>query len=281
MTKKALLAAGAVLAASYLVGPASASAVTIDGGGVVQSWNVTPFSQPNANNVTSGGITSTYQNNYAPIDFPGHGHVPSPGGVEGEKFDLEELHARVVGNQLQVLLVASSLYQASGGGSTFNLGDLMIDVNGDHLFDFGVVTQHGNAGLVAGGLYDIANELSIQQINGSYYYRPAIRNLIGGWAVGSGLLLGTHAVETASHSYPGEANTWVYQFTIDIPALGLDHHTSHMVDLQMSWGCGNDVITDRVEIPAFANPEPATASLGLLALGGIITAVGRRVRRPA
>lgn len=284
MSKKFAIAAGSALAFAMMAG--HASALTIDAGGVVQGWNITPFSSPNADNTSAGGIYSTRQNNYAPINYPNHGHVPSPGGTVGEKFDLEEMHARVVGNQMQVLVIASSLFQASAGGSTFKLGDLLIDVNDDNVFDFGVVTQHGNAGLTAGQLYDINTTKGLQALSGSYYYVPAVANQIGAWSVATGTAVGgLYGIETASHSYADEANTWAYQFTFDLGALGLNLANGALLDFQMSWGCGNDVITNSVILPPepgeppSATPEPATAGLSVLALGTVIGAVSRRKRK--
>ena len=287
MKNKLAIATGSALAVALMAG--HASALTIDANGVVVGWNVTPFSSPNADNTSSGGIYSTRQNNYAPINYPNHGHVPSPGGATGEKFDLEEMHARVVGNQMQVLVIASSLFQASANGSTFNLGDLMIDVNGDHAFDFGVVTQSGNAGLTAGQLYDINTTKGLQQISGSYYYVPSVANQVGAWSVASGTAVGgLYSIETASHSYVGEANTWAYQFTFDLGSLGLDLDSGPVINFQMAWGCGNDVITNTVDLPPVvrevppppsATPEPATAGLSVLALGTIFGAISRRNRK--
>lgn len=264
------------------MGVSSASALTIDVSGSVNGWDVTPFT-----NTAPLGVTGVYGNNTSPINYPnGVGHQPSPGGTTGEKFDLEAIYGRRDGTQVQILLVASSLFQATANGATFNLGDLMIDVDNDHTFDFGVVTQTGNAnnGLTAGGLYDITTTRGLQHISGSYYQNASVVNQIGAWAVTAGTLLDTNAIETASHSYANEANTYVYQYTFNLEEE-LQYSDLYM---QFAWGCGNDMIGLNLEAltrptpqgdpdpETPATPEPATAALGLLSLGGLAAAARRR-----
>ncbi len=261
----------------------AAQAISFDANGQITGWGITPFSQSNGN-TTANGITSIRQNNYSPISYPnGIGHQPSPGGTTGEKFDLEEIHLRNTGSQVQVLLIASSLFQASASGATFNLGDLLIDLDNDHQFDLGVVTQTGNAGLDAGRLYDIDTTLGLQNLSGSHR-GTAIEGQIGAWAVGSGVGYDTFAIETAGHNFGGsEGMTYAYQFTFDLSHL--DTMPSQF-GFQIAWGCGNDVIFGDFELTPpplvpetlAAIPEPAPVALfAILATVGL-AAFGRMRR---
>lgn len=260
------------------LGVSSASALVLDGSGNVSDWGVTPFS--NSIPLDVAGVNG---NNYSPINYPhGVGFNPSPGGVTGEKFDLEGLYARRDGNQLQVLLIASNYLQATAGSHTYNLGDLMIDVDNNGSFDMGVVTQSGNAGLVAGDVYGNATTRNIQHIPGSYYNYNNVTSQIGAWAITGGDILGSATVVNTTFSYAGEANTSLTQWNFMLDEE-LKYHDIYM---QFAWGCGNDMIGVNIEgmtrpqgnpdPKTPATPEPATAVLGLLSLGGLAAASRRR-----
>ncbi len=261
-TAIALLAVGLFAASSH--------ALTITGG-TVDGWGVTPFS---GSPVT--GVISFDGNDTAPINYPHVGYVPSPGGNTGERFDLEEMHVRRNAGKVELLVVASSHYQASAG-RTFNLGDLLIDTNADGAYDFGVVTQSSNTGLTAGGLYDVDTLARLQNKPGSYrgHYKESE---IGPWAVASGSMLSQAAIETAMWNYGGKENgTWIYQYAFNEADLG----GWSFLDFHLVWGCGNDVMEGRVDtFPPNDNgvPEPMTAALGLMALGAIGSVATRRRR---
>ncbi len=271
--------------ASMLASPAPAGAITFDAGGKVNGWNITPFSQANGN-TTAGGITSIRQNNYSPLNFPnGIGHVPSPGGVNGEKFDLEELHIRQNGTQVQVLLIASSLFQTSVGGPNLNLGDLLISTDADAAFELGVVTQSGNAGLDAGRLYTVNTTAGLQNLSGSYI-GTSIATEIGAWAVASGVGHDLFNIETASFNFGGsEGVTYAYQYTFDLAFLPT--MPTHL-DFQISWGCGNDMIAGGFNIalpppptPSAAIPEPAPMALFVVVVWLALAFMGRARRARA
>ena len=285
--RRAALSAFAAAAAlmGALLAPQAASAISFDVNGKVVGWNITPFAQANGN-TTAGGITSVRQNNYSPLNYPhGIGHQPSPGGTTGEKFDLEELHIRNDGSQVQVLLIASSLFQASGGGSTLNLGDLLIDLDDDHQFDLGVVTQSGNAGLNAGRLYEINSTRGLQNLPGSYA-GTSIDTQIGAWAVDSGVGHDLYTIETASFDFGGsEGVTYAYQYTFDLAFM---NSVPDQFAFQIAWGCGNDVIGAGFTMTSpplrtndiAAIPEPAPLALFLVIAWVGLSVVGR-MRRPA
>jgi MYXO-CTERM domain-containing protein len=257
-----------------------ASALTVNYWGQVTDWGVTPFS-----NTIPSDITGVNGNNTSPITYPhGVGAQPSPGGSTGEKFDLEGLYSYRDGNQVKVLLVASSGFTATANNVTFNLGDLLIDVDHDGGFDLGVVTQYANEHLQAGGLYEINDTAGLQHKSGSYYNYAPVADAIGAWAVKSGTLLGQEDIDTLKHYYSGEGYTWLYEYTFTLDEE-LQYHDLYM---QLAWGCGNDMIAltlaaeDRPVIPpphtppGSPTPEPATAVLGLMSLGGLALAARRR-----
>jgi len=277
--------APALLALCLVLMPAqSTQAISFDSTGNVMGWGITPFSQANGN-TSASGITSIRQNNYSPLSYPnGIGHQPSPGGTTGEKFDLEEVHIRNNGSQVQVLLIASSLFQATASGSTLNLGDLMIDLNNDHQFELGVVTQSGNAGLDAGRLYEVHSTLGLQNLSGSYR-GTSIDTQIGAWAVGTGLGHDLFAIETASHNFGGsEGVTYAYQYTFDLNPLNT---LPSQFAFQIAWGCGNDVILGDYTLTqppirlqeTTPIPEPAPLALFVVIAWVGLSVLGR-MRRP-
>lgn len=228
-----------VLVLGVVMGVASvSSADLVDGSGTVTGWGVTPFSQAGPSSGVLGDIYYTLENNYAPIDYPsGVGHVPSPGlGAGGEAFDLEELYLRVTDTHLQVLLVTSSAYQATVGGTAFYLGDLFLTVDGRQ---YGVVTQSASQGLAAGGVYQIGgpdDTQILQQASRSYYgttylrpndYGPdaTIPDTAGPWAVSGdidvGRLLGSALIDSATFDYGGsEDGTFLIEYSICLDLFG-------------------------------------------------------------
>ncbi|MCC5831354.1 MAG: PEP-CTERM sorting domain-containing protein [Phycisphaeraceae bacterium] len=274
MKSKALMAAGIVALAG-----STASALTLDASGTVLDWDITPFTGVSPGTEThANGVRSFYQNNYSPISYPGIGNVPSPGGLVGERFDLEEMHVRQQGSRVEMLLVRSSPFSASASGSTFLLGDILLDSTGNGGFDYGVVSQNANTGLETGGFYSVAETARLQNMPGSYYGH-ALESEIGPWAIASGSLLGQEDLVTTSCNYPGEPNTWLTVFAFDLEWMAV---VPESLTFSLVWGCGNDKITGSFAVSSFdsqdppdqppqiegAIPEPTTALLAFMALAG-------------
>jgi hypothetical protein len=261
----------------------SASALTVNGSGAVTDWGVTPFTQPNGSSV-SGDVYSFRQNNTAPINYPGGvGYVPSPGGSQGEVFDLEEMHIRRTGSVVKVLLVSSTSFTTTFGSSTFLKGDLLINTDGDSAWELGVVTQSANAGLTAGGLYNVTSVAGLQALPNSYA-GTWVDTAIGGWAVSAGQLLGTIGLQTASYNYGGSENaTSLIEYTFDLSPLG--GSLPNTLGFQIAWGCGNDVIGGTVNFPPDqppqtpAVPEPMTLTMAALGLAGMTWRLWKRPAR--
>lgn len=254
----------------------------VDASGNISGWGITPFSQSNGQYAnTTTGTFSTIANNYAPINYPSVGYLPSPGGSNGEKFDLEEMHLRVTGGQLQVLVVTSSPMVASVNG-TWYLGDLMLNVNGSK---YAVITQDVTAGGAARGytpgaviaVTDDSQLLKLQNSSNSYLTHnelvendygadATVRDVAGPWQVVTGLSpVASGAIETDMHSYTGEANTFFIQYTVNLADLTGDSEAD--IAAHIAWGCGNDVI----EVEALGVHEvPEPASMVLMAVGGMM-----------
>jgi len=285
--RKTLMAAVMV----HLLVAGAALADLVDGNGQVMGWGVTPFTQPNQADTFDGSIWMTIENDYAPIDYPGGvGYRPSPGGSTGEAFDLEEMYVRILPGQVQVLLVSSANPSTEAVGNTWYLGDLMITADDQ---PFGIVTSDLYQGLEAGSIYSLQNEddvTGLQDHSRSYRgnrqvrandYGPdaTVSDIVGGFAVSGSIdparLLGTADLETDVFDYGGvEDATRLLQYTFDMSVLGLDRPPETW-SAQITWGCGNDVIRVRDDVPQV--PEPAT--FGLLLAGVALTAWARR-RRP-
>ena len=282
-----------ILAAVLAMAMASSAygGIILDGEGNVTNWGLRPFALSNQSNLQQGNMWSTIQNNYAPISYPSIGRQPSPGNNSGgEVYDLEELHVRITGQQVQLLLVASTPWVSQWGGNNIYLGDMMLTIDGQR---FGIVTQSATQDLEQGALYRLANPgdtVGIQRQAGSYGdwtalmandYGPnaTVSNIIGPWAVSSSIgtseLLGTAQISSATFNYGGSENgTFLLEYVFDIGLLGLSEPGN--ITAQVAWGCGNDVIrTSGATVPVV--PEPGTVIL--LAAGSVFMFVSSRRQR--
>ncbi|NIA21288.1 MAG: PEP-CTERM sorting domain-containing protein [Anaerolineaceae bacterium] len=258
----------------------SPAEIIVNPSGQVADWGITPFSQTNQANSNTGNRFFTIADDYAPIDYPnGIGRVPSPGGTLGEAFDLEEMHLRTVGNELQVLVVTSSAWSKEVSGTDYTLGDLFLEIGGT---TYGVVTQSASQGLAAGAVYRIdkpKDTEKLQKGHGSYRgkkgkrendYGPMakVEDIAGPWAVDAkikaGQLLGAAGIDSAIFDYGGdEDGTFLIEYKLDWDLLGADPGSA--ANAHIAWGCGNDVI----EVNETMIPEPATMALLGLGLFGL------------
>ncbi|NJL32393.1 MAG: PEP-CTERM sorting domain-containing protein [Phycisphaerales bacterium] len=167
------------------------------------------------------------------------------------------------------------------------LGDLLMNTDGLPGFDMGLVTQTASKGLPAGQVYDNVSTAGLQ-INsntyaGNFNIESQINNTPGQLAamfVSGGDPTGpVGSINTTSYNYgtinqnglnKNENNSYLYEFTFELPP------TFTTVDFQISWGCGNDVISASHIVTHPAVPEPATMATGMLALTGLILGVTRR-----
>ena len=82
-------------------------------------------------------------------------------------------------------------------------------------------------------------------------------------------------LQTDTFDYGGlEDATWLLQYTFDPGLLNLDEAPDQWM-VQMTWGCGNDVIRVQSNTPHV--PEPAT--LAVLVSGVVLTWWTRRRRQ--
>lgn len=255
-----------------------AQALVIDNlSGEVTDWSMTPFThgvEADVYHVTDNTY-ATYADNYAPIDYPhGGGYFPSPGGATGEKYDLEELHARFVGNRMDILLVNSRGFHESQYG--YDLGAMFVTINDQQ---YALVRQTSQLGVNAADVIriDSPDDLTgLQPFSGSYLgktqtyandYGPddTIDNIAGPFGVSGGTNVGSATIVADQHDYDGEADTWLIEYSFDLDEIGvLAVDNFH---LHTTWGCGNDVI-ELNGAPTTDVPEPA--SMMLIALGGLL-----------
>ncbi len=249
--------------------------LVIDGSGDVTDWSVSPTLNvaTNSANQVAGGVASTLGNDYAPINYPsGVGFVPSPGGSSGETWDLEEMHVRIVGSQLQVLVVNKSGLSEpfTGDSEDFGLGDLFVTTQSA---TYAMVTRDGNQGLTAGDVYQILDDGADVQIlqdrARSYFGNATIEAAAGPWAVDATIAAnqktGSGSINTASFDYGGSVGTHhVVEYLLDVSLIG---GAPTLLQTHLTWGCGNDLIeveiTDTREVP-----EPA--SLVLMGAGVLL-----------
>ena len=117
-----------------------------------------------------------HNNNWSPIDYPGIGHLPSPGYFSpgGEYYDLEGMNVAYDNDFVYVSLTNSFGYETL---DDFRLGDLFIGVDGGDRYQYGIDLQSGGAN---GGLWAVDGNLTnIQEAKRSYYDDPAISAAAG------------------------------------------------------------------------------------------------------
>jgi hypothetical protein len=242
---------------------AQAQGLTVAPTGVVVGWDVQPFSRGNGSviDVREG---YTVADDYAPIEFPGIGRVPSPGGETGEQYDLEEMHIRRDGPTLKVLIVTSSPLVADG---RWLLGDLFIEAGGQRL---AIVTQPGGRAAAPGEIHPASEDQTVQPLQpGEHGYlgdprrlpndfgaRATIADVASPWRVDPAVTtlqpLGHATINTARHDYGGdEDGTFLIEVTLDLAAVGLaDDRT---IAARIAWGRGSDVITASIGGPSLLN----------------------------
>jgi len=277
-----------VLAAAANAQPADDAQTTgldVRPDGSIPGWDHTPFAGDNASiiDVREG---YTIANDYAPIDFPGIGRVPSPGGEAGERYDLEELHIRRNGSTLQVMLVASSPFRVDG---RWLLGDLFL--RGGEVRR-AVATQDGGRGVEPGAVFPADRDdalVPLQPGEGGFAGDPTpMANDFGGDASVARIAAPwrfdatrvktepiAHAtIQTTRHDFGGrEDGTFLIQFTIDLEAVGLaDHRT---ITARIAWGRGSDVIEAGIGGPSLLNQADDAEALRTLDAGGGIARIGR------
>lgn len=231
--------------AVLLLAQGGLASIIVDG--QLDDWGATPFADwvPDA--------PAWYiEENWG--DHPGeHGAYP----YGGETFDQEALYALVDSGDLYVTIVTS--FPEGGAfarGNQVMPGDVAIDLDGDDIYEYGIIGHGSNKGDV--------------------YYGPAWslpHGFIGFPQDGPSTLSGGTYVGTVPFVYANagdlEGNgtdTFVLEMSVPLSLLG---DPVGPASLHHVMTCGNDALDG-----AFIVPEPAT--LGLLMIGAALTFGSRR-----
>jgi hypothetical protein len=237
-------------------------------GGTVDGWDITPFTDWDP----ATGVVYVEGDDTSPIDYPGMGYVPSPGGTEGEKYDIEWTGWKVKDNNLCVLAVSSfsdeGVYSPSWN-YTYGVGDMFMDVDGDGAYDFAFAgSDHDN--FLQGQLYSNNGEQPIDSSNGGYG-SYSFADELNPWRLADGEAIGDSSFALMNYDYGGdEDGTYIWEWCVSLDVLeGMD-----LSQLTMHWTleCGND-LADTPPVP-----EPATV---VLLAGGFagLAAFSRRRRK--
>jgi len=228
-------------------------------------WNFYDFGDPFDHN-----------NNWSPIDYPGVGHLPSPGGAEGENFDLEGAFFAQDEDYLYFGLTNSFgvMAYSTGWDHYYPLGDLFFGFNGNYT-DYAI-----NFDADRGYLSEVTSYDLIPEMQGSY--GSPIREMVDAYRVNTGKALGSDFEMAVTRHEGIEANplnpsvntdAWLLEVKIAKSMFDFDFATLEMVGMHQTVACGNDLIHEDFGII----PEPGT--LVLLGLGLIGVGSVRRLRR--
>lgn len=225
-----------------------------------------------------GATPFDHNNNWSPVNYPGIGHLPSPGtaGEGGELYDLESFFVRygAAGTGINIAVASSfgSYAHSPTYGLDYRIGDIFLDLGGDGSYDFAIDRLNGHLYSGAG----VSDPLGITDMPGSYYGNAAIRDEVGAFRIRGAAGVTDHGSLTnvLTHYLAGEgiessplaggnAETYVYEAYIPYSLLA---GYAGRVAWHQTEECGNDLL----RVPAV--PEPGTLLLlasGLLGSGAL------------
>lgn len=226
------------------------------------------------------------ENDVSHYDYPhGVGYQPSPGGNEGEKFDIEGFKAVCDDDYVYIAMSNSyqnGYYQESRywPGVDYFIGDVFMTTNDGTKLAIDLPQYTGWSS--SGGTLDLLSGVSAQGIpvmDGTYGSYPSVAAAAGDYqAIGADntysdgvdfYLTNWEDYETDPLGGRGPDDVWVWEFRIDRDLLP----TFTSLDMHVAASCGNDWANEDCND---AVPEPATMLLFGLGLAG--AAVIRRRR---
>ncbi len=247
---------------------AVAVSITVDGN-LTNDWGVKPSLKywiPGEDSVNTGSVGHPLTGSSNGIYYWIEDAVGSYGYVEpaygGEKYDVEALYFTYDSNYIYGAVVTGF---PVGGTSSFDAGDLAIDLGADGLYEYGVAVRDHD-GFSEGKLYKVSewDDVAYPSNGGSNPF-----------ALKSGELVNANANEL---EFVFSDSVYTEKSVIEVKIAkslfeGIDW--SIPLDIAMHWtmGCGNDAGTVQGTDPV---PEPGTILLVGTGLLGLAMSSGRK-----